>query len=214
MIDLGTYTDKALSDLLVEVKMEQERRLLLASAQKTVEDINARVLTAEGIVDGAEWRQPTAAHDAYPVGMKVIREGVEYVNFLPANVTDPVNGVGWRKVTVTGEDAEWVQPVGSLGMYQVGDIVLFNGKKYVSVVANNVWSPADYGWQEKLEEIVLPDPPAPPTPEIAPWRQPTGGHDAYKLGDKVSYDGKIYESTSGANVWAPTVYGWKEIGNA
>lgn len=42
------------------------------------------------------------------------------------------------------------------------------------------------------------------------WAQPTGAHDAYHFGDKVSYHGKHYICTSDANVYAPDVYGWEE----
>ena len=49
-------------------------------------------------------------------------------------------------------------------------------------------------------------------PEAVPeWRQPTGGHDAYQTGDRVLYQGKLYESTMDGNVWAPDTYGWREI---
>lgn len=40
--------------------------------------------------------------------------------------------------------------------------------------------------------------------------QPSGAHDAYNRGDKVSYNGKHYICTADANVYAPDVYGWKE----
>lgn len=45
------------------------------------------------------------------------------------------------------------------------------------------------------------------------WVQPTGVHDAYQLGDRVSFNGKNYESLINANVWSPSAYpaGWKEI---
>ena len=42
------------------------------------------------------------------------------------------------------------------------------------------------------------------------WVQPTGAHDAYNTGDKVSYNGKHYICTADANVYAPDVYGWEE----
>ena len=29
---------------------------------------------------------------------------------------------------------------------------------------------------------------------IPEWVQPTGSHDAYNIGDKVIYEGKVYES--------------------
>ena len=40
--------------------------------------------------------------------------------------------------------------------------------------------------------------------------QPTGAHDAYHRGDKVSYNGKHYVCTIDGNAYAPDVYGWKE----
>jgi len=45
------------------------------------------------------------------------------------------------------------------------------------------------------------------------WKQPTGGHDAYAIGDRVSFNGKNYESLIAANVWSPAAYpaGWKII---
>jgi hypothetical protein len=43
------------------------------------------------------------------------------------------------------------------------------------------------------------------------WTQPQGAHDAYQIGDEVSYNGKIYRSTAGNNVWQPDVYGWSEV---
>ena len=47
--------------------------------------------------------------------------------------------------------------------------------------------------------------------EYPEWVQPTGAHDAYNTGDKVSYNGKHYVCTVDANVYAPDVYGWVGI---
>ena len=50
--------------------------------------------------------------------------------------------------------------------------------------------------------------------EIVPdFKQPTGGHDAYKKGDKVKFEGKVYESLIDNNSYSPKDYpqGWKEI---
>ena len=44
------------------------------------------------------------------------------------------------------------------------------------------------------------------------WVQPTGAHDAYNKGDKVTFtDGKVYVSVIDGNVWSPLVYpaGWQ-----
>lgn len=42
----------------------------------------------------------------------------------------------------------------------------------------------------------------------------TGAHDAYQTGDRVTYNGQIYESTIDNNVWSPDTYpqGWKLVG--
>lgn len=57
------------------------------------------------------------------------------------------------------------------------------------------------------------DPEEPATETIPDWVQPLGAHDAYNTGDMVVYNGKVYESTIDANVWAPDVYpaGWSEV---
>ena len=47
--------------------------------------------------------------------------------------------------------------------------------------------------------------------EYPEWVQPTGAHDAYNTGDKVSYNGKRYVCTIDANSYAPDVYGWKIV---
>ena len=43
--------------------------------------------------------------------------------------------------------------------------------------------------------------------------QPTGAHDAYQTGDKVTYNGKHYISLADNNVWSPDAYPayWKVV---
>ena len=50
--------------------------------------------------------------------------------------------------------------------------------------------------------------------EFPEWVQPTGGHDAYNKGDKVTHNEKHWESLIDANVWEPSESVptlWKEI---
>lgn len=48
-----------------------------------------------------------------------------------------------------------------------------------------------------------------PSIEWPEWKQPTGAHDAYKNGAKVSHNGKHWINTYGdGNSWEPGVYGW------
>ena len=45
------------------------------------------------------------------------------------------------------------------------------------------------------------------------WVQPSGAHDAYGIGDKVTYNGKHYTSIIDGNVWSPDAYpaGWETV---
>lgn len=43
------------------------------------------------------------------------------------------------------------------------------------------------------------------------WVQPTGAHDAYAAGAKVTHGGKRWTSDVDSNVWEPGVYGWTEF---
>lgn len=55
------------------------------------------------------------------------------------------------------------------------------------------------------------EPPVPPEPEEWPeYVQPTGAHDAYNIGDKITYNGQHYICKMDGCVWNPTDYpaGW------
>ena len=115
----------------------------------------------------------------------------------------------------------------STSPYMTGDCCTDGGKVWRSTIDNNVWAPPAYpqGW----EEVTDTDAPAPgPEPEPEPGEgetggedesipafvQPTGAHDAYQTGDRVTYNGHIYESTINNNVWSPDTYpqGWTDLG--
>ena len=71
--------------------------------------------------------------------------------------------------------------------------------------------------EEVPEEPTEPENPNPDEPQPEPedeypeWVQPTGAHDAYAQGAKVSHNGKKWTSDIAANVWEPGVYGWTEV---
>lgn len=48
--------------------------------------------------------------------------------------------------------------------------------------------------------------------EVGEWEQPDSTN-PYKKGDRVIYNGKMYESTIDGNVWSPEAYpqGWQEV---
>lgn len=97
----------------------------------------------------------------------------------------------------------WVQPTGAANAYAKDAVVSHSGQAWRSLIDANVWAPGVSGWR-----LLWATTSAPPE-----WKQPTGAHDAYNVGDRVSFEGKNYESLIAANVWSPSVYpaGWKAI---
>jgi hypothetical protein len=54
----------------------------------------------------------------------------------------------WKVFTPAGVIPDWVQPQGAHDAYQIGDKVKFDSKTWICTVANNVWQPGVYGWEE------------------------------------------------------------------
>ena len=89
-------------------------------------------------------------------------------------------------------------------VYAVNDRAQYNGTLYKCIQAHTSqddWMPSA---TPALWKTVSVD-------EYPEWVQPTGAHDAYNIGDKVTYNGQHYVCTSNANVYAPDVYGWDLI---
>ena len=93
--------------------------------------------------------------------------------------------------------------------YAVGERVLYNDVLYKVLIdhtSQETWTPdvAPSLFAKVLNE----------TPEggIPEWQQPDSTN-AYMIGDKVLFEGKVYESIINNNIWSPIAYplGWLEI---
>lgn len=62
----------------------------------------------------------------------------------------------------------------------------------------------------KLEGV---EEPTEPTDEYPEFKEPQGSHDAYNIGDKITYNGKKYVCKINGCVWDPETYpaGWQEV---
>ena len=105
------------------------------------------------------------------------------------------------------DGSEWVQPTGGHDAYPEGHVVQHNGKEWVSLTPANVWEPGVSGWRENVSEDD--DEGGGSAPE---WVSPTGEHDAYNVGDRVTFEGRVYVSVTDGNVWSPVdnPAGWSE----
>lgn len=105
--------------------------------------------------------------------------------------------------------------------YNVKDIFSYNNNLYEVIQAHRSqsdWLPDAVASLYKplinaTGTITQPDGQTVPVEVIDDFVQPTGSQDSYKVGDKVLFDGKVYESTIDNNSWSPSAYpqGWKEV---
>lgn len=90
--------------------------------------------------------------------------------------------------------------------YSVDTIIRYEGELYRCVQAHTSqvdWTPpAVPALWVKIAD---------PSVEWPEWVQPTGAHDAYAKGAKVSHTGKHWTSDIDANTYEPGVYGWTEV---
>ena len=127
-----------------------------------------------------------------------------------AEVSDPAQDALDQVLDVlTDEQAETVIdafPAWAAGIaYEVGKRVRYDGNLYKCVQAHTSqvdWTPdvAASLWSRIGD----------PGDEWPEWVQPTGAHDAYAQGTKVSHDGKHWTSDIDANIYEPGVYGWTQ----
>lgn len=90
--------------------------------------------------------------------------------------------------------------------YEGGDRVSYNGELYKVLQAHSSqhgWTPTD---APSLFALVLPGQDG---TEIGEWVQPDSTN-PYMIGDRVTYNGKVYESAIDNNIWSPDAYpqGW------
>ena len=90
--------------------------------------------------------------------------------------------------------------------YSVGDRKTFEGVLYKCLISHR----SQVGWSPAVSpslwtKVLIPDPET-----IPEWEQPDSTN-GYMKGDKVTHNGKMWESTIDNNVWEPGVYGWTEV---
>lgn len=123
-------------------------------------------------------------------------------------VADVLRTARAEGVTETpAEGAEWVQPVGAHDAYLAGDVVEHVGKFWSSTVDYNVWEPGVSGWREQPGED------GDGNPIVPEYLPPTGQHDVYMAGDRVTFEGDVYEAVMDNVTWSPSEHppAWRKV---
>lgn len=131
---------------------------------------------------------------------------------LPAVIT---------RVRPPGKVEPYSQPLYEFSAYKLvnpftgkPDECTHDGKDWIvgltDQAGNNTWTPGEYGWIDKATGQI-PDPPVNEWPDFV---QPTGAHDSYSFGDKVTFKTKHYTSKMAgtkSNSYSPEAYpaGWQ-----
>lgn len=105
--------------------------------------------------------------------------------------------------------SEWKEGIN----YLIGRKIIYNNNVY-KVVQSHL---SQVGWEpnkaislfslfsKSISDVV--------NGEVLEFIKPTGAHDSYMKGDKVSFEGSVYESLIDSNVYSPAEYpnGWRKI---
>ena len=92
--------------------------------------------------------------------------------------------------------------------YAKDERVRYEGILYRCLQAHTsqaAWTPA--AAPSLWAKVLIPD-----SNVIPEWEEPDSTN-PYQIGDKVMFDGKVYESVISNNIWSPAQYpaGWKEV---
>lgn len=142
------------------------------------------------------WTRPLGGHDAYKEGEHVIYKGLVYKSTMEGNVWNPEElPTAWELVEEVIEEPEdpIIEP------------------EDPEEPEEPIVDPEDP--EEPEEPVEDPENPEELIEEPEDWVKPTGGHDAYKTGDEVLFEGNVYKSIIDNNTWSPTDYpqGWELI---
>ena len=145
--------------------------------------------------------------------MESDRAALDYVKTLPGFAEAypefaEANAQTKEEMETTNADlvnikAEWEFHIGEF--VEAGQEIIRNGQTYVVLQSHTLqadWLPESTPSLYKLKA----------EGEWPEWVQPTGAHDAYNKGDKVTFEGDHYISLIDGNVWSPAVYpaGWEK----
>lgn len=191
-------------------KVIQEHNSQIDWTPATSPSLFASLLIDEENGNILEWVQPDSTNP-YCLNSKVIHNGKFWISTADGNIWEPDTiGAPWIEYIANWENGT---------AYSLNQKVLFRETTYISLVERNISVPTDTSsWEiytESLNDELITEPSTEEKEDedvIVEWVQPDSSF-AYSIGDKVSYNGIIYESLIDNNVWSPADYpaGWNEV---
>ena len=113
----------------------------------------ANFLADNEALEAVELFQPWRSDGSYQRGLRVQHQGVLYRCLQDHQAQQEWNPLDapslWARVLIDDPNSApaWIQP-DSTNPYAKGDRVMHRGRVWVSLVADNVWEPGVYGWEE------------------------------------------------------------------
>ena len=142
-----------------------------------------------------------------------IKNLIESGNYELVDILKKINTV-WLKSYITEEEMEELEalarekanPVNSYAPLQEQIDNIYTELDKIKADINSLKN-------QEVQATEEPQEPTEPEEEYPPYKQPTGAHDAYKTGDKITYNDKKYVCKLDGCVWTPDAYpaGWEEV---
>ncbi|MFW6326742.1 MAG: hypothetical protein ACOC2F_00360 [Bacteroidota bacterium] len=133
-----------------------------------------------------------------------LNNGKVYVSEIDNNKNKPPQA-GWKEIVFEGvqkaeeqEAEEWVPVTNAEDVYKMGEVVIKDGRKYMSNHPANSWEPGILEWLNLWIDIAPVDPEA---PEEKPPQWVSEDYYKYSVGYQVYDSGKVWEAINETHTW-------------
>ena len=106
----------------------------------------------------------------------------------------------YQRESGKGEGEPWEPPLRATDSYRLDALVTLDGELWRSLIPHNPHKPGAAGW--RLEPTLDEDGNEIPPPYVVP----SGAHDSYQQGERVTFDGEVYAAARDGVVHNPTEY--------
>lgn len=135
-------------------RIEREKKLITPSSIVFVKMAEKGDIDEVTASEYADLFLPWVTSTSYVIGDLRSYEGILYkclqAHTSQENWTPDISVSLWKSLSINENGiAEWSQPISASDAYNKGDLVMYNGVRYRSLIDGNVWAPDVYsaGWE-------------------------------------------------------------------